>query len=401
MLRPANSLPRDVWVLTLIAFLVMVGYGVVFPVLPVFARSFGVSTFATGALVSAFAFTKLVTSPWCNRLIQAIGARTAIGLGSGVVAASSAACGLAQNYWQLLLARGAAGVGSAFFSVSALSLLLASAPPERRGRASALFSGGFLLGGMVGPAAGGLLTGISIRAPFFFYALTLTLAVIVALVLLETRDGRRDLRRGPRLPLGQIVRKPAFQVACGVSFTAGWQAQGARATLVPILVVETLHRPESAAGMVFAIAAVAQALAVTQTGRMTDVWGRKPVMASGLALAALATVGISLATSVPWLVVAMCLFGVAAAELNTSATALIGDVTGGRGGTPVALYQMCQDLGAIIGPLAVGALADHYPLWAAFGIGAVIMLAVSLAALVIPFPPVDHGEISEGTSLEA
>lgn len=169
MLRPANSLPRDVWVLTLIAFLVMVGYGVVFPVLPVFARSFGVSTFATGALVSAFAFTKLVTSPWCNRLIQAIGARTAIGLGSGVVAASSAACGLAQNYWQLLLARGAAGVGSAFFSVSALSLLLASAPPERRGRASALFSGGFLLGGMVGPAAGGLLTGISIRAPFFFY----------------------------------------------------------------------------------------------------------------------------------------------------------------------------------------------------------------------------------------
>lgn len=363
----------------------MVGYGVVFPVLPVFTRSFGVSTFAAGAVVSAFALTKLATTPWCARLIQAVGAKTSIGLGSGLVALSSAACGLAQNYWQLLVSRGAAGIGSAFFSVAAMSLLLAKVPAELRGRASATFSGGFLIGAMVGPAIGGVLTEISIRAPFFFYAFTLFLALLVALAMLDSGGGPVAAEH-TNTTLGTLLHQPAFLVVCSVSFAIGWQAQGARSTLVPIQVVEDLGQAASASGVIFAIAAVAQGLALTPAGRITDTLGRKPMVIGGLLLGAVATVGIALASSMVLLTIAMCVFGVAAAALSTGSTALLGDVTRGRGGHSVAFFQACQDVGAIIGPLVVGSVADNHPLWFAFVIGAVIMAAAALLAAMTGFP---------------
>ena len=60
-----------------------------------------------------------------------------------------------------------AGVGSAMFSISSMSLLVRLVPPDRRGRAVGLWSGGFLLGGISGPAVGGLVAAWSLRAPFF------------------------------------------------------------------------------------------------------------------------------------------------------------------------------------------------------------------------------------------
>ena len=53
-------LTRDVYVLGVIAFFVMVGFGVVVPVLPVYARSFGVDHALVGAVLSAFALMRLV-----------------------------------------------------------------------------------------------------------------------------------------------------------------------------------------------------------------------------------------------------------------------------------------------------------------------------------------------------
>ena len=55
------------------------------------------------------------------------------------------------------------------FSVSTQTLLLVSVRDDQRGRASGLFSGRFLVGGISGPAVGGLLAAWSLRAPFFVY----------------------------------------------------------------------------------------------------------------------------------------------------------------------------------------------------------------------------------------
>lgn len=375
--RPGTKLPRDVWVLSLVALFVAIGFGVMVPVLPVFARSFEVSAFQVGAVISAFALARLLMSPFCGPINALIGERVALGVGIGIVAVSTAAAGLSQSYLQLLLLRGAGGIGSAMFSVSAMSLLLASVTADQRGQASAMWSGGFLLGGMAGPAVGGILAAISLRAPFFFYAFTLVIAGAIGLGLLSrTRVRPVDKRGEARHQMRQYLVQGRYQVACWANFTAGWQAQGARSTLVPLLVVEVLDRPPSWTGIAFAVAAVAQVLALQPVGRLTDSWGRKPVLVSGLLVCATSSLAIPFAPNIVWLTIVLCVFGMGSAALSTAPTAIVGDVTGGRGGTPVAVYQMHSDLGSIIGPLAAGALADHFPLPIAFGIGAVLMATV-------------------------
>src|SRR5215211_2361360 len=71
----STRIPREVIVLGLIAFCVAVGFGVLIPVLPVFARSFGVDNFAVGAVVSVFALMRLITAPFCGRMINRAGER--------------------------------------------------------------------------------------------------------------------------------------------------------------------------------------------------------------------------------------------------------------------------------------------------------------------------------------
>ena len=65
-----HLLPREVYVLGLVAFCVAVGFGVLVPVLPVFARSFGVGNAEVGAVISAFALMRLISSPFCGWLIK-------------------------------------------------------------------------------------------------------------------------------------------------------------------------------------------------------------------------------------------------------------------------------------------------------------------------------------------
>lgn len=370
-------MPRDVWVLSLVALLVAIGFGVLVPVLPVFARSFKVTSFQVGAVVSAFALARLLMGPFCGRLNRAIGERVALGIGIGVVALSSAGAGLSQSYLQLLVLRGVGGLGSAMFSVASMSLLLASASPLQRGRASALYSGGFLIGGMAGPAVGGLLAAISIRAPFFFYAGTLVLAGGAGLLLLTHRDLTPTGESKPEaFSFADAWGHARYQVACAANFATGWQSQGARSTLVPILVVEVLDRPTSWTGIAFAVAAVVQALVLQPAGRLVDIWGRRPMLITGLVTCALSSALIPFAPNIGWLVVILCAFSAGSAIMSPAPTALVGDVIGSNGGTPVAVFQMSSDLGSIIGPLAAGALADHFPLPVAFGIGAALMAGI-------------------------
>src|SRR5690606_37357650 len=110
--RGRRTLPRSVLVLASISFSVAVGYGVMLPVLPIFASSFGVTTFAASAVVSAFAFARLVTAPGVGPLLNRIGERPVLVAGILIVAASSAASALAASYLQLLVFRGLGGIGS-------------------------------------------------------------------------------------------------------------------------------------------------------------------------------------------------------------------------------------------------------------------------------------------------
>jgi MFS family permease len=381
-------------VLGLIAFFVMVGFGVVVPVLPVYVRSFGVGYAEVGAVVSAFALMRLVASPFVGRLIDLAGERVVLAVGIGIVAVSSGLVGIASDYPHLLLLRGVGGIGSAMFTVAAMTLLLGTTSAAHRARAVGFYQGGFLVGGMTGPAIGGLLATISLTAPFFFYAATLALAGIVGLVLLRPSAGRAagaaegavdaDGPAGAPVPLSEVLRDARFRAACLANFAQGWNSFGVRSALIPVIVVEVIKGPSSFTGIAFAIAAVAQTLALGPAARFIDRTGRRPAMIGALAVAAVLTIGISFTADIVTLTVLLSLYGVVSAFLGIAPAASVGDVVGRRGGRAIAIFSMSSDIGAIVGPLAAGALVDAFSFPVAFGVGAVFFALASLYSIRMP-----------------
>ncbi len=380
-------LSRETIVLGVIAFFVMVGFGVVIPVLPVFIRSFHVGYTEVGAVVSAFALMRFVASPFVGKLIDWGGERTILAIGIAIVAVSSAMVGLAQTYLEVLILRGAGGIGSAMFSISAMSLLLGTTPQSMRGRAVGFYQGGFLIGGMAGPAIGGLLAVISLRAPFFFYAGTLVLAGVVGLMFL--RPVSKAVASSNRsevvvIPFRVVLRDERFRAACIANFASGWANLGVRSALVPILVVELLHREELWTGIAFAIAAVVQTIALAPAGNFVDRVGRKPAIIGSYALAAAVMLAIPFASDLWILIVLLCVYGVASAFMGTAPAAAVGDAAGEKSGQPVAVFSAISDLGAIIGPLAAGALLDAFSYPAAFGSAVILLAIASVYALRMP-----------------
>ncbi|HRN28397.1 MAG TPA: MFS transporter, partial [Terrimesophilobacter sp.] len=337
--RPRLS--RETIVLGVIGFFVMVGFGVVIPVLPVFVRDFGVGFAEVGAVISAFALMRLVAASFVGKLVDRFGERLILSLGIGIVAVSTALTGVAQSYAEVLLWRGLGGIGSAMFSISAMSLLLVTTAPSLRGRAVGFYQGGFLLGGMTGPAIGGFLAAISLRAPFFFYAGMLLVAGVIGVLLLRspsrhTRDAG-DPQQAP-IPFRVVLSDRRYRAALVANLAVGWSSFGVRTALIPVLVVEVLHESTVWTGIAIAVAAVAQTLALAPAGRFVDMVGRRPAIIGAFTLAGAVMMAIPFAPDIWVLIALVSAYGVAAAFMGTAPAAAVGDAAGGRTGQPVAFF---------------------------------------------------------------
>ena len=387
--NPFGSLPPEVAVLTAVAFSVALGFGIVAPAIPLFAKDFGVSNFAAGAVISVFALVRFASAPVAGRLVNRVGERVVLATGIGIVAVSSLLAGLSRSYPQLLLLRGIGGFGSAMFTVSSFALLLRVVAPDQRGRASGTYQTGFLLGAIAGPAFGGPLTAWSLRAPFFVYATTLLVAGSVATVFLartalrdhEVEAGTAD--HAPT-PLGTALRSSAYRAAVMNNFAVGWAVFGVRSSLIPLFVVEGLRLGPSWTGGGLALSAVVQALVLVPAGRLVDNRGRRPFLRAGAAFGLAAGVAMALAGGPPLFLLGMALYGTGSALLGVSSAAIVGDVIGGRGGTPVAAFQMASDAGAFLGPLVAGALADAASFEVAFLATAAVSGLAFVTTLVMP-----------------
>ena len=116
---PLRDLPREVSVLVVASFFVAVGFGIIVPAIPLFARSFGVSNAAVGLIISLFAFARFASGLVSGKLVDKFGERAVFAVGVLLVSVSVGLSGLAQSYNQLLFFRAAGGLGSSMFSVAA------------------------------------------------------------------------------------------------------------------------------------------------------------------------------------------------------------------------------------------------------------------------------------------
>jgi MFS family permease len=378
--------PRNVWVLSGIALAVAVGFGVVSPVLPMYASSFGVNEFAAGAVIAAFALMRFVAAPVVGRLDDKFGHRVVLMSGLLIVAVSSALAGLARNYAELITLRGIGGVGSAMFSVAGMTVLLSSVDAEHRGRASGMWQGGFLVGAVAGPALGGVFAAISIRAPFFFYAGTLLVAALITLGLTPVNVAGPSQQTTAARPFGEVLRDVRFQAACLAHLAGGWNNNGTRSTLVPLFVAAFIgaSTTESAllTGIAMAVAAGVQIVLVMPSGYVVDKVGRRIPMIAGAAIAGASLLLMPFANEIWILTAALCVYAAGSALMGTAPAATVGDTAGGD--RAVAAYSMAGDLGSIAGPLVAGALAAAIGYAPAFAVGAAIWLVSALASARMP-----------------
>ncbi|WP_425303702.1 MFS transporter [Nocardia wallacei] len=376
--RPGR-LPVEIWVLVGAAFIIALGYGLVAPVLPQYARSFGVGVAAASAIVSAFALMRLLFAPVSGRLVQRLGERWVYLGGLLIVALSTGACALAQGYWQLIVLRALGGIGSTMFTVSSLGLVIRMSPPGERGRISGLWSTSFLLGSLGGPLIGGLLAGLGLRMPFVIYAAALLVAS--AVVYRSLRDSTLAAPEAPGevriMSFRQALGRPAYWAVLWSNFANGAAVFGVRMALVPLLVVEVLGESGGAAGIVLTAFAAGNAGVLFLSGRLSDRLGRKPFLIVGTLVCALGTAGLGMAPNLGWLLVASVVAGLGSGMFTPSQQAAVADIIGPnrRGGPVLAGFQMAADLGTVLGPVVVGALAQRI----SFGFG----LAVTGALLVV------------------
>jgi MFS transporter, DHA1 family, multidrug resistance protein len=384
---PFHGLPREVTVLTAVSFTVALGYGIVAPAIPAFARQFGVSTAAAASVISAFALMRVAGALPAGRLVDRFGEHAVMAAGIAVVAVSSLLAGFSQSYVQLLVLRGAGGAGSAMFSVSAQTLLLVSVPAQQRGRASGLFSGGFLVGGISGPALGGLVAAWSLRAPFLIYGGLLAVPALIAAVGLRDAPGRRAAgQRPPRLlaALGYALRNSAYRAAALANLADGFSAMGVRSAIVPLFVRDVLHRSAVWTGVGFLVFAAANAAMLWPGGWAADTLGRRPVIVAGCVGSAAGLVMLAFLPGLWGYLAALAVAGLGSGLLDVAPSAMIGDILPPSGGSLVASYQMAGDTGSVTGPVAAGFLVDTASYTAAFGLAAGML---GLAAVLGLFAP--------------
>jgi MFS family permease len=371
---------------------VALGYGIVAPALPALSRSFDVGVTAASVVVSGFAVVRIAFAPVSGRLLGRWGELRVFCGGLVIVTVSSAACAVAADFTQLLVFRAAGGIGSTMFTVAETALVIRLSPPGLRGRAAGACGTGFLLGTIAGPVLGGPLAATSLRAPFLAYAALLAVAAVATAVMLRDRPSTPSPSESvaATVTLTSAVAHPTFRAALVADFLNGWTVYGVRLALVPLFVVEVLHRSSAWAGVALTAFALGTGACLQFGGRWSDRSGRRPPVLAGSAIVAVTGLALGLCTSVAALVAVSLLAGAGTGLMTAPVSAAAADVIAaarGRqvnGGTAVAGFQMVGDAGAVAGPVVAGIVVERAGYAAGFATTAVIAVVAFVWWLRVP-----------------
>jgi MFS family permease len=385
--NPLAEFPREVGVLVFASFFVAVGFGIISPTLPLFARSFGVNHAQVGAILATFAFARFATGLISGKLVDHFGERLVYSFGIGFVSLTSFAAGLAQNYEQLLVFRAVGGFGSSMFSVAAGSILLRAVDDDHRARAQSLYNGSFLVGMMAGPVVGGALSGFSLRAPMIIYGFLLIIASLSGAFLLRNSAlAAKPTAKQERetITLRSALALKPYRIALFISFCTAWVLFGMSRSILPLFMVEEIKVSPSFMGLGFTITTIVNGLLLLKAGKISDINGRRYSAVIGTSFLTLFILAMALTTE-PWMfIAASVIVGFGGAFLSTTPSAIVGDVLEGKGGQVIGLFQMSGDAGAMIAPVVLGAIADGYGFRPAFLASAVLMIIAVAVSTKLP-----------------
>ena len=404
-------------VVCITTMVVMMGFGIISPVLPLYAQSFGVGTAMIGLTITVFGVARLLMNLPAGLLSERYGRRLLLVGGPAVTALGSLAGGLAPTFGWLIASRFVAGAGSAIYMTGAMILLIDITTDENRGRLMSIFQGSLLAGVSLGPAVGGFVAqGFGLAAPFFLVAALAGLATLWSFLRMpetvhlsreqaraaaeESRDETRP-RQTARQSVLSLLARPDFLLVSMLTMSIFLTRTGGRLTLLPLVGANRLDISPGLLGLIFAMMTVLQLIVLVPGGTMIDKLGRKALIVPSALVTGVALVLFALSGQVWVFIMAAVIHGIGTGILGPAPAAYAADIAPpGMRGVTMGLYRTFGDAGFVIGPVALGGLADLTGFGPALTFNAMVL--VSIAVLFAIFaretlrrPPIVSGQPRE------
>ncbi|MFB6467326.1 MFS transporter [Cytobacillus sp. Hz8] len=172
-------------ILFLVMFLVMVGFGIIIPVLPFYAEKIGANPTELGLLMSIYSFMQLLFAPIWGRVSDRIGRKPVIMVGIIGLSLSFFLMSISTNLWMLFIARIIGGSLSAANMPTVMAYVADITTPENRAKGMGMIGAATGLGFIFGPAIGGVFSKINLNTPFYIAATSSLITFFLVMILLK------------------------------------------------------------------------------------------------------------------------------------------------------------------------------------------------------------------------
>jgi DHA1 family multidrug resistance protein-like MFS transporter len=360
---------KNIYILAFTLVVVMLGFGVVIPIMPFYVDSMGAGGTELGLLVASYAVMRLIFGPIWGSLSDRIGRKPVLMIGMLGYAITMFWFGLATQLWMLFVARSLSGILSSATSPTTMAYISDNTSEKDRGRGMGILGAAIGLGTVIGPGFGGWLagdspTGAALSTPFFIAgAMSLVALLLIAVLLPESRPSRAEQ---PALSKTKLVDFKALWQALfspiGILLFMAFLVAYAATTFYGIFglyALEKLAYGPQQVGVILMMVGLVSALAQgLLTGPLTERWGEARIIKLSLLAASIGFLAIVPAGSIATVLVATGFFALASALLSPAVSSLTSQHTTMLQGITMGLSNSFMSLGRIAGPLLAGIFFD-------------------------------------------
>ena len=381
-------------------FLLSFAQGMLIPILPIFAKGFGVNYLLASLAVAAAGIGTLVADVPVGMVLSKIGRRRAMFVGIFLAATTTLIVAIARNYNVLILCRLIEGVGTALWGLSRHAYITDIAPRAQRGKFIATFGGINRIGTFAGPILGGFISDrLGIVMPFYVASgMTVVAGTIAFFFIHETGNRavatvRGHLRWKSVALLMRTHRADLASAGAAQIFVA--MIRSGRLLVIPLYGAYVLNLSGGSIGTILTVAATIDMVLFIPAGWVMDRFGRKVASVPSFAIMALGMLIIPLAHSFIVLFLAAAVIGFGNGIGSGSMMTLGADLAPPDAiGEFLGLWRFIGDAGQAGGPVVVGFVADALGLaatafaLAGIGLAAAVILSILVRETLEPEPSV-------------
>lgn len=339
-------------ILFAIMFLVMVGFGIIIPIIPYYTEYLGASVKGLGWLMSIYSITQFVFAPIWGKVSDRIGRKPVILIGIIGLALSFYLMAIAKTFAFMFVARTLGGILSAANMTTVMAYVADITTKENRAKGMGVIGAATGLGFVFGPAIGGVLSKTSIVLPFWVSAVFATVTAIGVFFLLEEskvkeeRESKVANLGSMKLIFGTNGLLLALQLVATISL-AGLETTFAY--FVNVKIGMTAYE----LGFVFMIMGLCQAAVQGGLlGTLVKKFGEGNVIILGLVLSAIGFTSILFISNFLTAAIFVSILGVGNGFIRPCVTAILTNKAIGSNGQISGIIASSDSLGRIIGPLA-------------------------------------------------